>query len=369
MQHLLGAEAGTRAAPARPEVSLPGDRHEQEAERVTARVMRTPAAEASPLQSEGRDSAGGVAGRHGGLDPQTQRFFESRFGYSFDDVRIHTGGPAHETARALGARAYTVGNQISFAQGEYRPRTRDGRRLLAHELTHVVQQTRTPERAKPRAIAGSLTSASHRPIQRKLVATGDAAGFAALANAVIAVQFEVVIGPGGRVTLRSTDVQGPPTPEAQVLVETMRRVIGHSGTTSIEFIHGATTTRASDRRVLGGSFPQGKVDLDDEAALGTQESIGLGQGATAGAVLAHEIEEQFRKQQLGQEFDEAHEGALAVEAAAVGAERVSSRRSIAGGFEYTYTYTYPDGRVVELKFDLVNGNRTNVRRTVRRPTP
>jgi len=105
--------------------------------------------------------------------------------------------------------------------------------------------------------------------------------------------------------------------------------------------------------------------LDDEAVLGTQESLGLGQGATAGAVLAHEIEEQFRKQQHGQGFDEAHAAALAVEAQAVGAARTVTQRSIPGGREYTYTYNYPDGRVVELKFDVINGNRTNIRRTVR----
>jgi hypothetical protein len=106
--------------------------------------------------------------------------------------------------------------------------------------------------------------------------------------------------------------------------------------------------------------------LDDLAVRGTQESIGLGQGATAGAIMAHEIEEQFRKQQRGQDFDEAHAGALEVEAEAVGAARDVTQRDIPGGSEVTYTYRYPDGRVVVLKFDVIDGNRTNIRRTIRR---
>jgi hypothetical protein len=58
----------------------------------------------------------------------------------FTSVRIHTGPQAHQSARAVGARAYTVGNQIVFADGQYNPQTASGQQLLAHELTHVVQQ-------------------------------------------------------------------------------------------------------------------------------------------------------------------------------------------------------------------------------------
>jgi len=67
-------------------------------------------------------------------------FFEPRFGYSFDQVRVHTGGAAAESARAVNALAYTVGRDIVFGAGQYRPDTSAGQRLLAHELTHVVQQ-------------------------------------------------------------------------------------------------------------------------------------------------------------------------------------------------------------------------------------
>jgi hypothetical protein len=67
-------------------------------------------------------------------------FFEPRFGRDLSGVRLHTGAEAASEARSLNARAYTVGQDIAFAAGQYSPETHDGRRLLAHELTHTIQQ-------------------------------------------------------------------------------------------------------------------------------------------------------------------------------------------------------------------------------------
>ena len=74
------------------------------------------------------------------LDADTRAFMEPRFGHDFSGVRVHTGSLARESARAVGARAYTVGRDIVFAGGEHAPESPMGRRLLAHELSHVVQQ-------------------------------------------------------------------------------------------------------------------------------------------------------------------------------------------------------------------------------------
>lgn len=74
------------------------------------------------------------------LQPGDRRFFESRFKHNFADVRVYSDHEANESARALKARAFTVGNRISFAPGEYRPGTDAGRTLIAHELAHVMQQ-------------------------------------------------------------------------------------------------------------------------------------------------------------------------------------------------------------------------------------
>lgn len=74
------------------------------------------------------------------LDASARAYFEPAFGHSFHDVRVHTGPHADEAARSVHARAYTRRNDIVMAEGQYRPGTRDGDHLLAHELAHVVQQ-------------------------------------------------------------------------------------------------------------------------------------------------------------------------------------------------------------------------------------
>jgi hypothetical protein len=74
------------------------------------------------------------------LDAASRGFFEPRFGHSFGQVRIHTDRKATESARAVNALAYTVGRDVVIAEAAYSPDSESGRRLLAHELTHVIQQ-------------------------------------------------------------------------------------------------------------------------------------------------------------------------------------------------------------------------------------
>ncbi|HEY8699135.1 MAG TPA: DUF4157 domain-containing protein [Rhizomicrobium sp.] len=74
------------------------------------------------------------------LEPKARAFFESRFGCDFSDVRVHTDRRAADAARSIGARAFTSGRRIAFAHGEYAPDMESGRRLVTHELAHVLQQ-------------------------------------------------------------------------------------------------------------------------------------------------------------------------------------------------------------------------------------
>jgi hypothetical protein len=76
------------------------------------------------------------------LDPKTRSLMEARFKWDFGKVRVHTDAPANQSVAAMGARAVTQGWDIRFAEGRYAPGTSEGRRLLVHELTHVVQQAR-----------------------------------------------------------------------------------------------------------------------------------------------------------------------------------------------------------------------------------
>jgi hypothetical protein len=180
---------GPTGLQARLEVGAPNDPFEQEAERVAEQVLRTaePAAAPPPLTPGGppalrRACACGGAAEEGGecaacrarrlsvqrqaaaaapaaappsvhatlrapgapLDQATRAFMEPRLGADLGAVRLHTDRQAAESARAVGALAYTVGSRIAFGAGQYQPHTAPGRRLLAHELAHTLQQSAAP---------------------------------------------------------------------------------------------------------------------------------------------------------------------------------------------------------------------------------
>jgi len=153
------------SGPSAYKLSTPGDSSEIEADRVANEVMRMPDESVSRLQvqravegsavhrtcascaaneSETGDLSSlvsrGVSDGGQALDETTREFMESRFGHDFSRVRVHSGGAAADSARSLNAQAYTVGSDIVFGAGRYAPETGAGRRILAHELAHTVQQ-------------------------------------------------------------------------------------------------------------------------------------------------------------------------------------------------------------------------------------
>jgi GH24 family phage-related lysozyme (muramidase) len=160
------------APQAKLQVNQPGDIYEQEADRVAEQVMMT-VSTSSPLASaeSGDDERAAekplmrkVAGEmaiqetkeapspvnevlsSGGqpLHEATRTFMEPRFGHNFSQVRVHTDERAAESAQAVNALAYTIGQDIVFGAGQYAPETSEGKRLIAHELTHVLQQQNPP---------------------------------------------------------------------------------------------------------------------------------------------------------------------------------------------------------------------------------
>ena len=92
-----------------------------------------------------------VVGSGGGapLDKDTRGLMESRLGADFSDVRVHTDAKASESAQSVQAYAYTVGSDVVFQSGKYEPESDSGKRMLAHELTHVVQQRSGPVAGTP----------------------------------------------------------------------------------------------------------------------------------------------------------------------------------------------------------------------------
>ena len=104
------------------------------------------------------------------LDAGTRAAMEPRFGHSFADVRVHAGGRAAASAEAVGAHAYTVGRDVVFGSGKYAPASADGRRLIAHELAHVVQQSGGAPALRPSLAIGPVDA----PEEREAAAAADA---------------------------------------------------------------------------------------------------------------------------------------------------------------------------------------------------
>jgi hypothetical protein len=128
------------------------DKYEDEADRVAGQVMRKDVSAAAPAAGiavpSGVEAA--IEGARGGGQPlpeETRATMESALGADFGGVRVHSDRESGALNEALSARAFTTGQDIFFKQGEYAPGSAEGQRLLAHELTHVVQQRQS--RVKP----------------------------------------------------------------------------------------------------------------------------------------------------------------------------------------------------------------------------
>lgn len=166
----LGQLLRSRRLQAKLTVSNPNDVYEQEADRVADQVMRmadpqhrpvsntalslqrkcnsceeelrrSPESPAVPtVDAATEQSIGSLSGRGSPLPQSVRAFMEPRFNADFSAVRVHTDSNAHSLARAVDAKAFTVGNNVVFGAGHFTPQTDDGKRLLAHELAHTIQQ-------------------------------------------------------------------------------------------------------------------------------------------------------------------------------------------------------------------------------------
>ena len=179
-------------------ISMPGDQDEHDADRISEHVMQIPEAQSQraygfdgvwpqhpkklpasedkrsqPKRMHASDTAQTVippiahdVSRTPGqpLDPTACTFMEPRFGYDLSAIRVHTDRQAAESAQSVDALAFTTGRHIVFGEGRYSPESSDGRRLLAHELAHVIQQGEQARVLSDRHVA---QDASARTIQRK----------------------------------------------------------------------------------------------------------------------------------------------------------------------------------------------------------
>ena len=212
IQQVLGNHEAFRTAVIQTKLTMnqPGDRYEQEADRLAEQVLRMEnpiMADPFPLtvnrpgirylpprltaeinivkddRLQAKEVAGTIpkpisnlqdqisalrtCGGSQSLPARTRTFFESRFGHDFSRVRIHTDVYAAGLATSLHAKAFTFGRDIAFASGKFAPYTEAGKKLLAHELTHTIQQgASAPYRTGAERIQGQMFSASSIPAYR-----------------------------------------------------------------------------------------------------------------------------------------------------------------------------------------------------------
>jgi hypothetical protein len=110
---------------------------EKEKDKIHKKESAAPTATAT---SKSANYIGSIDGKGQAMSASSQSFYGSRMGYDFSDVKVHTGKEASDSAKELNAKAYTIGNHIVFGEGQYNQESTEGKKLMAHELTHVLQQ-------------------------------------------------------------------------------------------------------------------------------------------------------------------------------------------------------------------------------------
>jgi hypothetical protein len=343
-------------------VSRPDDASEREAEQVADHVMRLPARDAgrdTDLQHagdrpDGRATSGEIrrwrteplrtssqglgpnrtvpeplaarlsalAGGGQPLPPGVRSYFEPRFGRDLGDVRLHTDPAAGQLARSVDARAFTLGKSIVFGPGEYAPGSMAGRHLIAHELTHVLQQRKHASRHVPpsetplptdvvaptvlvpfgggdvqvRRQAPQVQTPPRRGLEQRYNGNFEAA-ITAVANrwggvgGVVTRQRDAVqefVGPGG------ASVQDPPSLAEQILQTGIGMVLDFAlkgiGSAIVRRVSGRVRTYALAAAIAGevsGTAPAGVVELAARSANAVvARTVGAGRARARAGILS-----------------------------------------------------------------------------------
>jgi hypothetical protein len=239
------------------------------------------------------------------LDSGTRAFMEPRFGYDFGRVRVHADARAAKSAEVVNAQAYTVGNQLVFAAGRYSPHALEGRRLLAHELTHVVQQRGAGASSAVEMVPDTHQSEREAEANSNQVCSGansavsaapPVTGLQRLAGPPITVspqliqemnalleQYTALSGSGGVTAAEAAEVTTA-VAEAEAALATATEVVA-AGSTAITI--GETTLAAS-----------GALAADDVTGIGVADDVaipflllGAAVGFGAGYLLGSSAEE------------------------------------------------------------------------------
>jgi len=298
-------------------------------------------ATASDLQGHGADQVDqALRGPGSPLDHGTRAFMEQRFGHDFGHVRIHSDAQAQRSARAIDAHAYASGSNIVFGAGRYAPGSHEGRKLLAHELTHVVQQNRSPSvpplqcQARPRPAA--VSAEAHRIIDAAQDSSQPIADRAVAVVRAIIAQFY---------------------PADASKISEVRYTAGLGGLAVTAIGHGATTT--------------GRLEVGDTFTLQTTKA----HFARRVAQVRHEIEhvEQYRAGMSGasrrdqREFLAHYHAAVSEAPPGAGRMQHSSRVNVidgALGYYYCLTEDLRESKVAQ-RDELIALRASSVKRSGR----
>lgn len=127
-------------APAHDVLRMQRTHGNQAVQRMIARVQRSVMQDGGAITDDLSTRINSKRGSGGGLDSAVQASMSSQMGYDFSGVKVHTDSESDQLNKSLGAKAFTTGSDIYFSSGSYNPGSSEGQDLLAHELTHVVQQ-------------------------------------------------------------------------------------------------------------------------------------------------------------------------------------------------------------------------------------
>ncbi len=231
--------------------------------------IQTKGAEGGAISEAFSSQLGGSKGGGKHMDNNTQTFMESRFGTDLSHVNIHVDGESAAMNQSLHAKAFTLGSDIYFNHGQYRPDSSEGRHLLAHELAHTVQQS----------IVGQT-------LQRKLRFTGNPDHLTrtvALLNSGLGNFYYVSIDKTGEIKIEpiraahTSSITGP-TAQQKALADRLWTVTNDSKDVIMSVSSGSKT--------LVGSWVTADFDIADV------ETVGVG-------AMIHEIVEQYQKQAKG----------------------------------------------------------------------
>ncbi|HEY8694028.1 MAG TPA: DUF4157 domain-containing protein, partial [Chloroflexota bacterium] len=190
------------------------------------------------------------------LDAATRALFEPRFGHDFSGVRIHADETAARAADAIGATAFTVGSSISFGRGMYQPGTAPGLQLLAHELTHTVQQRGRIASAQPSLRVGAANDAAESTAER-------------VANAVLAGQSIPRIGATGAIIRRKPKVS-PVANDPSLRIVEMDNGTRYRVKRTVEWVK-TTTKHSGATTKFGGDIDKDNVWIQVDHCDGTGE--------------------------------------------------------------------------------------------------